>query len=55
MQRRSWRYPSGNRPLQQYLGFTAGSAGYGQFATRPPKDSPIAKFKEAGGTGQIGR
>ena len=24
----SWWYPSGNRPLQQYLGFTAG-AGYG--------------------------
>ena len=27
----SWWYPSGNRPLQQYLGFTAGRAGYGQF------------------------
>ena len=22
----------GNRPLQQYLGFTAGRAGYGQFS-----------------------
>ena len=41
------RYPSGNRPLQQYLGFTAG-AGYGQFEHKA--DSLIAKFKEAGGT-----
>ena len=40
-------YPSGNRPLQQYLlGFTA--AGYGQFEHKA--DSLIAKFKEAGGT-----
>ena len=37
----------GNRPLQQYLGFTAG-AGYGQFEHKA--DSLIAKFKEAGGT-----
>ena len=43
----SWWYPSGNRPLQQYLGFTAG-AGYGQFEHKA--DSLIAKFKEAGGT-----
>ena len=40
-------YPSGNRPLQQYLGFTAG-AGYGQFEHKA--DSLIAKFKEASGT-----
>ena len=40
-------YPSGNRPLQQYLGFTAG-AGYGQFEHKA--DSLIAKFEEAGGT-----
>ena len=39
--------PSGNRPLQQYLGFLPG-AGYGQF--RRQADSLIAKFKEAGGT-----
>ena len=37
-----------NRPLQQYLGFTAGRAGYGQFEHKA--DSLIAKFKEAGGT-----
>ena len=43
----SWWYPSGNRPLQQYLGFTPG-AGYGQFEHKA--DSLIAKFKEAGGT-----
>ena len=42
----SWWYPSGNRPLQQYLGFTV--AGYGQFEHKA--DSLIAKFKEAGGT-----
>ena len=41
----SWWYPSGNRPLQQYLGFCR--AGYGQFEHG---DSLIAKFKEAGGT-----
>ena len=41
-------YPPGNRPLQQYLGFTAGRAGYGQFEHKA--DSLIAKFKEAGGT-----
>ena len=40
-------YPSGNRPLQQYLGFTAGRY-YGQFEHKA--DSLIAKFKEAGGT-----
>ena len=37
-----------NRPLQQYLGFTAVGAGYGQFEHKA--DSLIAKFKEAGGT-----
>ena len=37
-----------NRPLQQYLGFTAGRAGYGQFEHKA--DGLIAKFKEAGGT-----
>ena len=42
----SWWYPSGNRPLQQYLGFTAGSS-YGCSCCA---DSLIAKFKEAGGT-----
>ena len=36
-----------NRPLQQYLGFTAGRYG-GQFEHKA--DSLIAKFKEAGGT-----
>ena len=36
----------GNRPLQQYLGFTAGYKG--QFEHKA--DSLIAKFKEAGGT-----
>ena len=41
----SWWYPSGNRPLQQYLGFTAGR--WRQFHKA---DSLIAKFKEAGGT-----
>ena len=39
-------YPSGNRPLQQYLGLLG--AGYGQFEHKA--DSLIAKFKEAGGT-----
>ena len=43
----SWWYPSGNRPLRQYLGFTAGRFGYGQFEHKA--DSLIAKFK-AGGT-----
>ena len=37
----------GNRPLQQYLGFTAGRRLY-QFEHKA--DSLIAKFKEAGGT-----
>ena len=43
----SWWYPSGNRPLQQYLASPPG-AGYGQFEHKA--DSLIAKFKEAGGT-----
>ena len=34
--------------MQQYLGFTAGRYGYGQFEHKA--DSLIAKFKEAGGT-----
>ena len=43
-----WWYPSGNRPLQQYLGFTAGRW---LWSVRTHKaDSLIAKFKEAGGT-----
>ena len=41
------RYPSGNRPLQQYRASLPG-AGYGQFEHKA--DSLIAKFKEAGGT-----
>ena len=41
-------YPSGNRPLQQYLASLPG-AGYGQFPEHKA-DSLIAKFKEAGGT-----
>ena len=44
----SWWYPSGNRPLQQYLGLLLPGAGYGQFEHKA--DSLIAKFKEAGGT-----
>ena len=36
----------GNRPLQQYLGFTAGRL----MVTDTRLDSLIAKFKEAGGT-----
>ena len=39
----SWWYPSGNRPLQQYLGFLPG-AGYGQFEHKA--DSLIAKFQK---------
>ena len=39
-------YPSGNRPLQQYLGFTAGR----WLMSEHKADSLIAKFKEAGGT-----
>ena len=39
---------SGNRPLQQYLGFYLPGAGYGQFEHKA--DSLIAKFSEAGGT-----
>ena len=42
---------SGNRPLQQYLGFTAGlGAGYGQFEHKA--DSLIAKFSYAGRNGK---
>ena len=41
-------YPSGNRPLQQYLGFTAGRWLWSVRAWAA--DSLIAKFKEAGGT-----
>ena len=44
----SWWYPSGNRPLQQYLGFTAGRAGYGQFEHKA--DSLIAQNSKKGGT-----
>ena len=40
-------YPSGNRPLQQYLGFTAGRW---LWLLEHMADSLIAKFKEAGGT-----
>ena len=40
-------YPSGNRPLQQYLGFTAGRW---LWSFEHKADSLIAKFKEAGGT-----
>ena len=39
---------SGNRPLQQYLGSTAGRWLCGQFEHKA--DSLIRKFKEAGGT-----
>ena len=38
---------SGNRPLQQYLGFTAGRW---LWSSEHKADSLIAKFKEAGGT-----
>ena len=41
-------YPSGNRLLQQYLGFTAGRWLWSVRACKA--DSLIAKFKEAGGT-----
>ena len=41
------RYPSGNRPLQQYLAPLPG-AGYGQFEHKA--DSLIAKSKRKGGT-----
>ena len=44
----SWWYPSGNRPLQQYLGFTAGR--WNMVSSSIQADSLIAKFKEAGGT-----
>ena len=42
-------YPSGNRPLQQYLGFTAGRCWLWSMLEHKA-DSLIAKFKEAGGT-----
>ena len=42
------RYPSGNRPLQQYLGFYRRLLAGFQFEHKA--DSLIAKFKEAGGT-----
>ena len=38
----------GNRPLQQYSGFTGRALAGGQFEHKA--DSLIAKFKEAGGT-----
>ena len=41
----SWWYPSANRPLQQYSGFTAGR--WLWFASDMQVDSLIAKFKEA--------
>ena len=44
-------YPSGNRPLQQYLGFTASGAGYGQFEHKGAT-ATVAKFKEARRNGQ---
>ena len=43
------RDPSGNRPLQQYLGFTAGRC-YGQFEHKA--DSLIAKIQRSGRNGQ---
>ena len=43
----SWWYPSGNRPLQQYL---ASLPGAGYVLPEHKADSLIAKFKEAGGT-----
>ena len=39
-------YPSGNRPLQQYLAHCRALV----MAVRDKADSLIAKFKEAGGT-----
>ena len=39
----SWWYPSGNRPLQQYLEKPLPDAGYGQFEHKA--DNLIAKFK----------
>ena len=42
--------PSGNRPLQQYLGFTAGRWLWSDRGAGA--DSLIAKFKEAGRNGQ---
>ena len=46
----SWWYPSGRWPLQQYLGFTAGGAGYGQFEHKA--DSLIMKIQRSGRNGQ---
>ena len=44
----SWWYPSGNRPLQQYLGFTAG-----RWLYRLTQGwQPDCKIQIAGGTGQ---
>ena len=41
-------YPSGNRPLQQYLGLHCRAFAGGRLSDKA--DSLIAKFKEAGGT-----
>ena len=43
----SWWYPSGNRPLQQYLGFTAGLV---MVSSSIRLTAWLQKFKEAGGT-----
>ena len=45
----SWWYPSGNRPLQQYLSFLPG-AGYGQFEHKA--DSLITQIQRSGRNGQ---
>ena len=44
----SWWYPSGNRPLQQYLGFTAGRCWWSVRSTR--LTAWLQNLKEAGGT-----
>ena len=44
----SWWYPSGNRPLQQYLGSLPG-AGYGQFGAY---SQPDCKIQRSGRNGQ---
>ena len=46
----SWWYPSGNRPLQQYLGFTARYFGYGQFEHKGWQ--PDCKIQRSGRNGQ---
>ena len=46
----SWWYPSGNRPLQQYLGFTAGRWLHGQF--RHGLTQPDCKIQRSGQNGQ---